>query len=106
MPSRSCSIVLIRNRSVKLTLEAVQRRVDAPAAPAKVSQNPPVSRGQVSVVPTSVLATQKDRLAMEQIGRDSVVAQERHGFGAATPTFPIFQEALPAAVRQAALKQV
>ena len=97
---------LNKKQIVTLTLEAIERRVDDPAAPTKVSLNPPVSRGQISVVPTSVLATQQYRLAVEKIGRDSVAAQEQQGFGTNRPTFPIFQEPLPAAVRQAALKQV
>ncbi|HEV2687455.1 MAG TPA: hypothetical protein VGV35_02840 [Bryobacteraceae bacterium] len=97
---------LYKKQIVTLTLEAVERRVDDPAAPTGISLKPPVSRGQISVVPTSVLATQKDRLAVEQIGRESVAAQETQSFGSNRPTFPIFQEPLPNAVRQAALKQV
>ncbi len=97
---------LNKKQIVTLTLESIERRIDDPAAPTKVSLNPPVSRGQVSVVPTSVLATQQDRLAIEKIGRDSVAAQEQQGFGANRPTGPFFQEPLPAAVRLAALKQV
>ena len=106
---------LNRKQIVKVTLEQIERRVDDPAAPTRVSLNPTVSRGQISVVPTSVLATQKDRVAVEQIGRDSVTADERHSFGGSsavgTSTFPFnaaFQNAQPlsAAVRKAALDQV
>jgi len=97
---------LNKKQVVKLTLERVERRVDDPAAPTGVSLKPPVSRGQISVVPSSVLATQKDRLDVEQIARESVAAQDRQAFGANTPTFQIFQEPLPDAVRQAALKKV
>ena len=107
---------LNRKQIVKVTLERIERRVDDPAAPTRVSLNPTVSRGQISVVPTSVLATQKDRVAVEQIGRDSVTADERHSFGGSsavgTSTFPFnpaFQNGplpLSAAVRKAALDQV
>jgi hypothetical protein len=108
---------LNKKQIVKITLEAIERRVDDPAAPTRVSSNPSLSKGQISVVPTSVLATQKDRAAVEQVGRDSVAAQERYAFGASTvvgagslatgvaafqPTF----EPLSDALRKAALKQV
>ena len=107
---------LMRKQIVKITLERVERRVDDPAAPTRVSLNPPVSKGRIDVVPASVLATQKDRVAVEQIGRDSVAAQERQSFGtsiaAGTTSFALasaFQpapEPMPAAVRKAALDQV
>lgn len=108
---------LNKKQIVKITLEAIERRVDDAAAPTRVSLNPPLSRGQVSVVPASVLATQKDRVAVEQIGRDSVAAQERTAFGAnvltgassfsfAAASFQVATEPLPDALRKAALKQV
>jgi hypothetical protein len=106
---------LNRKQVVKITLEAIERRVDDPAAPTGVSLNPPVSRGQISVVPATVLATQQDRVAVEQIGRDSVAAQDRASFstaagaGTAALGFNAFQSApvpLSAAVRKAALEQV
>lgn len=107
---------LNKKQIVKITLEAIERRVDDAAAPTRVSMNPPLSRGQISVVPASVLATQKDRTAVEQIGRESVAAQERHAFGAKVATgvgpvsveapFQIGTEPLPDALRKAALKQV
>ena len=79
---------LNKKQIVKITLEAIERRVDDPAAPTRVSSNPSLSKGQISVVPTSVLATQKDRAAVEQVGRDSVAAQERYAFGASTAVGP------------------
>ncbi|MEO8052162.1 MAG: hypothetical protein ABI833_17265 [Acidobacteriota bacterium] len=106
---------LNRKQVVKITLESVERRVDDPAAPTGVSLNPPVSNGKIAVYPTSVLATQQDRVAIEQIGRDSVAAQARQNFPAATPAgaaalgFSVFQPAqapLSAATRKAALEQV
>lgn len=72
---------LNKKQIVKITLERIERRVDDAAAPTRVSMNPPVSRGQISVTPASVLATQKDRLAVEQIGRESVAAQQTHAVG-------------------------
>src|SRR5579864_2845938 len=96
---------LNKKQIVKLTLERVERRVDDPAAPTGISLRPTVSRGQISVVPSSVLATQKDRLDVEQIGRESVAAQHSQAFANAV-TLQIFQEPLPDAVRQAALKKV
>ena len=92
---------LNKKHTVKITLEAIERRVDDPAAPTGVSLNPPVSRGQISVVPSSVLATQQNRLELEKIGRESVAQQGREPDRA-----PPAQEPLPAAIRQAALKQV
>lgn len=107
---------LNRKQVVRITLEAIDRRVDDPAAPTGVSQNPPVSRGQISVVPQNVLATQQNRVAVEQIGRDSVAAQERQNFGSAasapgtaTLALAAFQQVpvpLSAAVRKSALEQV
>lgn len=107
---------LIKKQIVKITLEAIERRVDDPAAPTRVSSNPSLSKGQISVVPTSVLATQKDRVAVEQAGRDSVAAQERYAFGTSAATGATFStgvsafqptfEPLSDTLRKAALKQV
>ena len=100
---------LNKKQIVKITLEAIERRVDDAAAPTRVSANPAVSRGQISVVPASVLATQKERTTIEQVGRDSVAAQERHSFGATTATLgagSFSLEPLPDALRRAALKAV
>jgi hypothetical protein len=103
---------LNKKQTVKITLEAIERRVDDPAAPTRVSQNPPLSRGQVSVIPTAVLATQKDRLVNEQAGRDSVGANERYAFSATAATglagrvLQISQEPLSPLARKAALEAV
>jgi len=107
---------LNKKQIVKITLESIERRVDDAAAPTRVSANPALSRGQISVVPASVLATQKDRVAVEQVGRDSVAAQERHSFGGdarLTGASPFFSpaavftaEPLSDGLRAAALKQV
>ena len=105
---------LNKKQTVTITLESIERRVDDPAAPTRISQNPTLSRGQISVVPTSVLATQTDRVAVEQVGRDSVSAQERYAFGntsaAGAALFStavrFAPEPLPEALRKAALEQV
>jgi hypothetical protein len=70
--------------------------------------NPPVSRGGLSVYPTSVLANQHDRLDVEDIGRKSVAAQQAAAFGPGASTLrqDFFQQPLPASVRQQALDQV
>jgi len=108
---------LNKKQVVKITLEAIERRVDDPAAPSVVSANPPVSRGQISVVPTAVLATQKDRVVVEQIGRDSVAAQAGSNFGTSvvagagalsltTLALQAMPQPLSDAVRQQALQHV
>jgi hypothetical protein len=99
---------LNKKQTVTFTLESIERRVDDPAAPTKVSMNPPVSRGGLSVYPTSVLANQHDRLDVEDIGRKSVAAQQAAAFGPGASTLrqDFFQQPLPASVRQQALDQV
>jgi hypothetical protein len=105
-----------KKQIVKISLVAVERRVDDPAAPTQVSQNPVLSRGKITVIPSDVLATQKDRVAVEQIGRDSVVAQDQQAFGGTSAglravdskalALQNLAEPLPDAVREQALKQV
>jgi hypothetical protein len=99
---------LNKKQTVKFTLESIERRVDDPAAPTRVSSNPPVSRGGLSVYPAAVLANQHDRLAVEDTGRKSVAAQQEAAFGsgAGFQRLDFFQQPLPAAVRQQALDQV
>jgi hypothetical protein len=88
-----------------------------PAADTKVAVNPFVSRGDVSVVPTAVLATAKDRLEVEARGRASVAAEQDEpgatggGLRAVAlarrlATAAPATEPLPAVTRAAALKQV
>jgi hypothetical protein len=99
---------LNKKQIVKITLEAIERRVDDPGAPTKVTLNPPVSRGQISVTPASVLATQKDRVAVEQVGRQSVAAQKAADLNNAVglAEFSFAREPLSDGLRKAALKQV
>jgi len=103
---------LNKRQIVKITLERIERRVEDATAPTRVSLNPPVSRGQVSVMPASVLATQKDRVAVEQVGRDSVAAQQAHAVGgrslgvSAFAVAPSSDAPISDGLRAAALKQV
>jgi hypothetical protein len=100
-----------KKQIVKITLEGIERRVEDPASPTKVSYNPPPSKGQISVIPNSVLATEKDRVAVEQIGRDSVAARadtERQTSAArlAAATIRPPAEPLSDAIRKAAIDAV
>jgi hypothetical protein len=63
-----------KTQTVRLTLEAIRRRVIDPAGDTRIANNPFASRGEVSVIPSAVLATDKQRLEVEQIGRASVAA--------------------------------
>src|SRR6185295_12872776 len=105
-------------QTVTFTIEAIERRVIDPAADTKVAVNPFVSRGDLAVVPTAILATAKDRLEVEARGRASVAAEQDDpvstGAGLravalasrlATAAAPA-AEPLPPATRAAALKQV
>jgi len=65
-----------KTQTVRLTLESIRRRVIDPAGDTRIANNQFASRGEVSVIPNAVLATDKERLAIEQIGRTSVAAAE------------------------------
>jgi hypothetical protein len=109
-----------KTQTIKFTIESIERRVIDPAADTKVAVNPFVSRGDVSVVPTAILATADNRLAVEARARQSVAAAQDESVGlgmvgrssvlgsrfAAAAAIAPTAEPLPAAVRQAALKQV
>lgn len=106
-------------QTVKFTIESIERRVIDPAADTKVAVNPFISRGDVAVVPTAVLATAENRLEVEARGRRSVAAAQEDailgGAGGLRTTAvsarlqlaaPQLAEPMPTAVRTAALKQV
>lgn len=65
-----------KTQTVRLTLESIRRRVIDPAGDTRIANNPFASRGEVSVIPSAVLATDKERLTVEQIGRTSVAAAQ------------------------------
>jgi hypothetical protein len=114
-----------KKQTIKFTLESIQRRVIDPAADTRVTNNPFASRGGVVPLPSGVLATNKERLQLEVLGRTSVAAEEA---GTVSPTggtevsvvsplraqLATFQRVsvgdlphpLPTAVREQALKQV
>ena len=101
-------------QTLKFTLESIERRVIEPAGDPKVTNNPFLSSGGVSTIPNGVLATDKQRLDIENIGRTSIAAK------AVAPTsFAVGQQIaavrvqpittsppLPLPVREKALLQV
>lgn len=58
-----------KTQVIKFTLEAITRRLIDPAANTKVTNNPPLSRGDVSIIPNGVLATDAKRSEVEAVGR-------------------------------------
>jgi hypothetical protein len=107
-----------KTQTVRLTLEAIRRRVIDPAGDTRIANNAFAARGEVSVIPSAVLATDKQRLEVEQMGRASVAAAQAGTVAAgnqtllatrlSTNSFAIAQpaEPLPAAVRAQALAAV
>ncbi|HZA65359.1 MAG TPA: hypothetical protein VE592_00330 [Geminicoccaceae bacterium] len=107
-----------KTQTVRLTLETIRRRVIDPAGDTRIANNPFASRGEVSVIPSAVLATDKERLELEQIGRSSVAAAQAGTIATGSQTlvanrlsatsFAVAQpvEPLPAAVRAQALAAV
>ena len=106
-------------QTVKFSIVSIERRVIDPAANTRVSNNPFVSSGDVAVIPNGVLATDENRLTIEERARASVLASQRHAFTARSESsFPAgirleaanFQVAaltpIPANLRQRALRQV
>lgn len=69
-----------KTQIVKFKIVAIQRRVIDPAADTRVSNNPFAADGGVSAIPSAVLATDANRLKIEKIGRDSVLAQQGADF--------------------------
>jgi len=66
-----------KTQTIKVTLESIERRVIDQAADTRVAINSFVSKGEVGVIPNAVLATDKQRLEVEAIGRTSVQEQAR-----------------------------
>ncbi len=101
-----------KTQTLKLTVEAIERRVIDPAADTRITNNAFLSRGDVSAIPNSVLATDGNRLKVEETARASVAAAVREG-DLVNPqlvglrAFALQRiEPLPAAVRQKALQQI
>jgi len=66
-----------KTQTIKFTLETIERRVVDPAVDTKVTNNSFASRGDVSTIPSAVLATDKQRLEIEATGRASVAAEQQ-----------------------------
>lgn len=58
-----------KTQTVKFTLESIERRVIDPAADTRVTNNPFTSKGNVSVIPTNVLATDTKRVEVERLAQ-------------------------------------
>jgi hypothetical protein len=71
-----------KTQTVKFKIVAIQRRVIDPVADTRVSNNSFAADGGVSAIPSAVLATDANRLKIEKIGRDSVLAQQGADFAA------------------------
>jgi hypothetical protein len=109
-----------KTQTVRFTVESIQRRVIDDAANSSVTNRTFATRGDIGVVQNDVIATQKDRLEIEEIGRLSAarerqeadftpglagnrvaVAAQPRVFVAAVQVDP-----MPAEVREAAMKEV
>lgn len=106
---------LNKTQTIKFTIEAIERRVVDPASETKVTNNRFAGRGSISAVPNTVLATDENRLKVEEIGRASVLAQSRvnaANLDAGRLNVAFFAapaqalEPIPVNIQQQALKQV
>jgi len=108
-----------KTQTVKFTLESIERRVIDPAADTRVTNNPFTSRGNVSVIPTNVLATDPKRVEVERTAQiaANVELQTVGGRGTFNSTVGPFGpitfvpvkssvDPLPADIRADALKAV
>ena len=66
-----------KTQTVRFKIVAIQRRVIDPAADTRITNNPFVADGDVSAIPNAVLATDTNRLQVEEIGRASELARLR-----------------------------
>jgi len=107
-----------KTQTVRFKIVAIQRRVIDPAADTRLTNNPFVADGDVSAIPNAVLATDTNRLQIEEIGRASELARLRAnatGTGSATSAAAGFASTrsvaaevtpIPAAAKVRALAQV
>jgi hypothetical protein len=111
-----------KTQTVRFKIVAIQRRVIDPAADTRITNNPFVADGDVSAIPNAVLATDTNRLQVEEIGRASELARMRAsatgagaGAGSATGAATGFASArlaaaevtpIPVAAKVRALAQV
>lgn len=68
-----------KTQTVRFKIVAIRRRVIDPAADTRITNNPFVADGDVSAIPNAVLATDANRLQVEEIGRASELARLRAG---------------------------
>ena len=95
-------------------LVGIERRVDDPAVPTGISVNQPARASTVGVIPRPVLATDKERLALERQDRTSLAEREGSGAvvgsvggrGAVLAVAALAREPIAADLRAAALGQV
>ena len=66
-----------KTQTVRFKIVAIQRRVIDPAADTRVTNNAFLADGDVSAIPNAVLATDTNRLQVEEIGRASELARLR-----------------------------
>ena len=110
-----------KTQTVKFTLESIERRVIDPAADTRITNNAFLSRGDVTVIPSGVLATDSKRLEVENLAQTAGNAElqatgvigARTAFNPAAGAFaqaPFVPrsgvEPLPAQVRADALRAV
>ena len=102
-----------KTQTIKFSLESIERRVIDPAADTRITNNPFLSRGDVSVIPSGVLATDNKRIEVENVGRTAANAELRNASGRTVftsvvgATFnPTGAELLSAELRAEALKVV
>lgn len=105
-----------KQQTIKFTLESIERRVVDPAANTKITNNAFLSRGDVSVIPQGVLATDAKRFEVEAAARTSGNVEQQllgrtafaAGVGVATAPFIAPADVKPLAddLRKDALKAV
>jgi hypothetical protein len=103
-------------QTIKYTTDSIQRRIIDQTDNTKVTNNEFVSAGQVAVIPNAVLATDKERLEVEERARSAVAAQKkgttsgigRGSSGVGLRTFNLLSSAEPFSVpiRNEALAQI
>lgn len=105
-----------RTMTVRFSFERVSRRVVDPAADTELDLVPPTVSGEVHTIPQGVLATDRDRLEVETIGREAASAQRVSVAGSGPSTVArgtfaarsavIVNEPLTAAEHEAALAAI
>jgi hypothetical protein len=107
-----------KTQTIKFLIESIERRIVDSAADTRVTNNPFSSRGDISVIPSSVLATDMNRLEVENLGRASAAMEQKAetSTGAAATTYSamptnmvamqVIPQPLSSDIRQQALTQV